>query len=118
MTGRALLLRCPDCGSGGVFDSRMRMRHRCRNCGLRFEQIEGTWIGAVGLNTIVTFTVLFVVLLGGLLLSWPGRPGWAVIASVVTTAALLPVIFFPWSKTLWLVIELAMRPPEESGRSR
>jgi hypothetical protein len=121
MTRRALVLRCPVCGGGGLFAGRSpgkRGRFRlglpesCPTCRLRFDREAGHWTGSLGLNVIVSFTALFVVLMGGVLLTWPNPPT-AVIATVAITVSLLvPLVFAPWSSTLWLVIDLRLRPLE------
>ena len=91
------------------------MKVACPRCGLRFTRLEGQWSGDIGINTIVTFSLLYVVLLGGTLLMWGDvRVGLlAVIAAVVVLV--FPVLFVPVAKTLWLAIDLVMRPiqPDE-----
>ncbi len=88
------------------------MLDRCPRCGLRFERIEGHWTGALGLNTIVSFGALLIVLLAGFLLTWPDPPALAIGVAAVAVAILLPLLFFPFSKTLWLAGDLLMRPLE------
>lgn len=114
MVGRALLLRCPVCGSGGLFGPRRRpllgLPPRCGGCGLAFAREAGHWTGSWGLNVMVSFTALFAVLAVGIALSWPDPPGWPLAIVAIGVALLLPVVFAPWSATLWLVIDLRMRP--------
>lgn len=100
------------CGQSGVFTSWFTMRDRCSRCGLRFERIEGHWLGSLGLNTIVSFTALFGVLLAGMVITWPDPPVVPLVAVGVGTAVLVPLLFFPFSRTLWTAIDLAMRPLE------
>jgi hypothetical protein len=61
---------------------------------------------------IVSFTTLFVVLIGGFVLTWPNPPAVALSVIAGSVALLVPVVFAPWSATLWLVISLVMRPLE------
>lgn len=88
------------------------MIERCPRCGLRFQRIEGHWSGDLGINTIVSFGALFVTLIGGFALTYPDVPGVALFATAVGVALLVPVVFFPFSKTIWLAIDLMMRPLE------
>lgn len=88
------------------------MLARCPGCGLCFERIEGHWSGDLGLNTIVSFSALFVVVLGTTLLTWPDVDMTLVATLAGGTAVGVPLVFFPFSKTLWLAIDLAMRPLE------
>ena len=38
---RGLLLRCPDCGQAGIYESLLQVRHHCPNCGLLFQREQG-----------------------------------------------------------------------------
>src|SRR5690348_537962 len=50
--GRALLLRCPRCGGGGLLRGWLKMQDRCPTCGLALERGEKSdfWIGAYVFN--------------------------------------------------------------------
>ncbi len=53
--------------------------------------------------------VLFV---GTLVMTWPGPP-WDLLQYGLPALALLtPLIFYPFSKTLFLALDLTIRPPE------
>lgn len=110
MLARGLARRCPVCGQGGLFRRWFTMVERCPRCGLRFERIEGHWLGALGLNTIVSFAALFVVVVAGLVLSHPGYAMVPLAVAAGATAVLVPLAFYPFSKTLWTAIDLLMRP--------
>ena len=87
------------------------MQERCPRCDFRLERIEGHWLGALGINTIVTFSAVLIAVVVGFLATYPGPLAPAVVA-VVATAVVVPLAFFPVSKTLWSAIDLAMRPLE------
>lgn len=94
------------------------MVEECPRCGLRFHRLAGHWTGDIGLNTIVTFTLLFFVLLGITLATWPDvnlrlLGGAAAIAAIV-----VPLAFHPFSKTIWLAFDLAIRPLEPGEAPR
>lgn len=55
MLARGAVTHCPVCGSGGLFRRGVVMVERCPRCRLRFERVEGHWIGAIGMNTIISF---------------------------------------------------------------
>lgn len=117
MLARAMALRCPVCGSGGLFGRRrgllqLGLPQQCPGCALRFGREAGHWTGSWGLNVTVSFTALFVTLGVGLALAWPDPPGWGLAVVALSVALVLPVLFAPWSATLWLVIDLAFRPLE------
>jgi uncharacterized protein (DUF983 family) len=91
----------------------------CPRCGLRFEREEGQWVGAIIVNFAVGMLVLVAVLAAGLLLTWPDVPwtGLTVVAVVMVVA--VPIVLYPWSKTVWVAIDLLMhrneRPLEWMG---
>jgi hypothetical protein len=86
------------------------MAERCPTCTLRFERVDGHWIGSLGTNTTVVFGVMFAVLLSASLLSYPDPPGAWLLWTEVALAVLGPVLFFPSSRMLWTAIDLLMRP--------
>lgn len=112
MLARGLVHRCPVCGQGGLFTRWFTLTERCPRCGLRFERIEGHWLGALGLNTIVSFSVLFVAVVAALVASHPGYETIPLAGVAVAAAVLVPLAFYPSSKTMWTAIDLAMRPLE------
>jgi uncharacterized protein (DUF983 family) len=110
LLARGLRARCPVCGGGGLVTGWFRLRETCPTCGLHVDRLEGQWSGDIGINTIVTFALLYVVLLGGTLVMW-GDVNIALLAGIATGVVLVfPVLFIPVAKTLWLAIDLAMRP--------
>jgi uncharacterized protein (DUF983 family) len=113
LLARGLALRCPLCGASGLFRRWFALRQRCPRCNFRLEQrIEGHWLGSLGINTIVSFGALFVTMVVGVALAYPdGGLGPLLVVSVLV-AVLVPLVFFPFSKTLWSAIDLAMRPLE------
>ena len=88
------------------------MKTHCPRCNLRFERIEGHWTGDLGINTIVSFGLLLVVLFVGTFAFWPSPPVIGMIIAAVAVAALVPLLFYPFSKTIWLALDLMMRPLE------
>jgi uncharacterized protein (DUF983 family) len=111
---RGLLRRCPLCGGGGVFVTFFRVRDRCPRCNFPINREEGHWLGAVGINTIVTLTLLFVTMVVAFLLTIDERRAAPIFISCFLVAGLTPLLFFGSSQTLWSAIDLAMRPLEPS----
>ncbi|MEL6981326.1 MAG: DUF983 domain-containing protein [Actinomycetota bacterium] len=109
---RGATLACPACGARGHFRQWIRMSKRCHRCGLEFERIEGHWIGAIGLNTIVSFGALLVFLIVGVALTIPDIPVRPLVLGNIVVALVVPVLFYPASRTLWTAIDVAMRPLE------
>jgi uncharacterized protein (DUF983 family) len=109
---RGLLRRCPVCGGGDVFQTWFEVRDRCPRCHFPIRREEGHWIGAVGINMIVTLGALMLTLLVGFLLTWDNRRAAPIFISSFAVALVVPLTFFGSSQTLWSAIDLAMRPLE------
>ena len=113
---RALTRRCPYCASPGVYDGYFALRERCPRCGVRFEREEGYFLGAYALNLIVAeflglglaIVLIFKTELQHLPLIWQ-----EVIA--VALAIAFPVILFPFSRTVWIALDLMFHPPGRGG---
>ncbi len=112
LLARGLARRCPLCGGGGMFETFFRVKPRCPRCSFPIHREEGHWIGAIGMNTIVTFALLFITMIGSFLLTIDDRRAAAVLVPSFLVAGLTPVLFFGSSQTLWSAIDLAMRPLE------
>ena len=82
----------------------------CAGCGLRFERQEGYWVGAVAVNTVATIVVFAGTFVLALVLTWPDVPWTTVTIVVVVVNVAFPIVFYPWSKTLWLATDLAVHP--------
>ena len=106
---RGAAKRCARCGTGGLFRRWFVMRERCPSCGLQFADEDGYWLGAMMINTAMTFAVFVVVLLAGLIVTWPDPPVVPLVIVVVAVNAVVPIIGYPFSKTLWVAMERAFR---------
>lgn len=109
---RAIRLRCPRCGAGGVFERWVVMADECHSCRLRFGREQGYWLGAVAINTVVTIGAFAVTLVTWAALTWPDPPWSAITVAGVAVSALTPVLFHPVSRMLWMALEGAVRPDD------
>jgi uncharacterized protein (DUF983 family) len=110
---RALRLRCPHCGGGPIFTRWSRLLPACPVCGLGLERgEEGYWLGAYFFNLVAMETVFSVWMAGFLLETWPDPPWTVFQLSTVVLMVVCPIVFFPYSKTLFLAFDLLMRPPD------
>jgi len=112
MLGRGVTRRCPRCGAGHVFASWFRMVERCPGCALQFERENDFFLGAYVVNLGVTEGLLLVGLFAYIFaaVNDPDLPVAPVLAVTIVLAILGPVAFFPFSRTIWSAIDLAMRP--------
>jgi uncharacterized protein (DUF983 family) len=105
--------RCPICGGGTMFRGWFTLLPRCRACGLSFErdEREDYWLGAFLVNFIVTEVVFAIFLLAVLVATWPD-PSWPLITwGGAVQMILTAIVFYPYSKALWLAADLIFRPP-------
>ena len=112
--GRALRLRCPRCGGGGILRSWLKMKDRCPTCGLALERGESSdfWIGAYVFNLATGELIAIGIPLLWVIVAWPAPPWTKVEVVAVVLAVSLPFVFFPFSRTLWLAWDLSFRPFE------
>jgi uncharacterized protein (DUF983 family) len=107
MLWRGATRRCPRCGRGRLFTRWFTMVPDCPRCGMHYEREQGYWVGAVAVNfTIVAFVfVLVMTIFMGLTL--PDIPVASLLMTLVPLMLFGPAIIYPYSKTLWVAIDLA-----------
>ncbi|MFL5758651.1 MAG: DUF983 domain-containing protein [Thermomicrobiales bacterium] len=111
---RAMTRRCPYCGARGIFSNWFSLRESCPNCGAVFVREEGYFLGAYALNLIVAeFIGLGVVII---ILFQIDLSLWEQEFLAVGAAIVLPVLFFPFARTLWMALDLVVDP--ETGEKR
>lgn len=110
---RALRLRCPNCGTAGLFTSWYRMRDECLGCGIRTERGEdGYVVGAYMFNIVAAELVWAVLVSVTTLATWPNPPWSLLLYGGGALMLVLPFLFYPFSKTIFLAFDLLFRPAE------
>jgi uncharacterized protein (DUF983 family) len=102
---RGIGKRCPRCGERDTFLTWFRMRRTCPRCEWRFEKEEGGYLGAMVLNYVVAIGLWIAVLVVGLVLTVPDVPVLPLTIVSVVVLVLVPLSFYPRSKTLWAAVE-------------
>ena len=107
---RAAMLRCPACGSGGLFESWFKLKERCPGGGLLFGRDPGYELGAMALSLIFAEGIWAVSFVTILVMTWPNPP-WTFLqwGSVVLMIG-LPLLMFPFTRTLALALDVLIRP--------
>jgi uncharacterized protein (DUF983 family) len=109
---RALVLRCPSCGGGPLFKHWLKIQPACLRWGLRLEREEGSFSGSFSVNLVVTELVWLGAFAGILIATWPSPP-WSLLQwGSVTLMVIFPLLFYPFSKTIWIAIDLGLHPLE------
>jgi uncharacterized protein (DUF983 family) len=118
LTRRALRRRCPRCGSAGIWSSWFQMKHACPTCGQVFErgEAEDFWIGAYLINLVVA-ELMAVVIAAVLWIAASPVLSFNVLWGIsMVLAVVMPVVFYPFSRDLWLAWDLHFRPAEIGDR--
>lgn len=99
---RGLLLRCPQCGQGEVFQGYLRFRDRCRACSADFKAADAGDGPAVFVILIVGAIVapLLIVLQFGLDL-----PGWLALTLTMAAAIVLCLALLPPFKSVLFALQ-------------
>jgi uncharacterized protein (DUF983 family) len=103
---------CAVCGRRGLTRRWVTLREDCPRCGFHFERKPGHFTGAVGMSTIVTFGLLLITLVVGMTIQWPDIRSGPLLAVMLPIAVFVPLVFHPTAKTLWVAIDLTMKPLE------
>jgi hypothetical protein len=113
MLGRGLVKRCPFCGSGGLFQGWFNMRERCPSCHHHFSQEEGFFIGSYALNFAITEGLVLACIVPYIVISGMhpeiDRPVLPFVIAAMAAAVVGPIVFYPFSRTLWVAIDLIVR---------
>ncbi len=116
LIGRAIRLRCPNCGVGAVLRPYATVHEHCGVCGFRFTRSADSYFSGAMLTNLAVAEGLFALIFAtAIITSWPDVPwdtlGWALPLGVAT----MPVLLFPFAKVAWLTFDVAFRPiqPEE-----
>jgi len=111
LLGRAVLLRCPNCGGAGLFEGFFGIKQRCPTCGMLLERGESDYfLGAYTMNLIAVEILLAVGFLVVMLVTWPNPPWDALQYGGVVLSVLGAVLCYPFAKTTWLALDLIFRP--------
>ncbi|MDB4909912.1 MAG: putative rane protein [Gemmatimonadetes bacterium] len=115
MLGRALTLRCPNCGSRGLLRNWFKLNERCPRCGLRVEREGHDYMaGSLMFNIVLAEMIFAAAFVAYLIITWP-HPNWNMLEIVAPAGmAIAPFVLFPFSKLVWLAADLALRPPHAS----
>lgn len=81
------------------------MRRACPRCEWRFEKEEGGYLGAMVLDYVVGIGLWIAVLVVGLVLTVPDVPVLPLTLVSVAVLVLVPLGFYPRSKTIWAAVE-------------
>lgn len=106
-----MLLRCPQCGGGPLFDGLLRSRESCPQCGLQLERgEEGYRNSGLFLNLLLSGFLFLVVMVGVVTATWPTPPWNLIQYGGAALVVLLPIGLYRHVRVLFLAYDLYMRP--------
>jgi uncharacterized protein (DUF983 family) len=80
----------------------------CPRCGLHFEREAGYWTGAMAVNISVAGGLFAVAFMATLAFTIPDVPVVPLLAVFVPIMIVLPIAFYPYSKTIWMAFDRAV----------
>lgn len=105
----ALRMRCPLCSHHPITHSFGEIVEHCPGCGYEFEKGEsGYFVGAMIINTAICILAFLLTFGVGLAITWPDVPWTALTYVCLAVMVVLPVWFYPRSKTVWVWLDLAV----------
>lgn len=111
LLGRALLRHCPECGGKHIFANWFTIKDACPRCGYVFAREGGYFLGAYAVN-LVAAEFITVALLVWFLIETDYH--WVTLELIfIPMGILLPLILFPYSRMLWMAIDLYFSPENQ-----
>ncbi len=84
------------------------MHDQCGHCGFVFERAQGYFVGAIYLNYVFTIALCLAAFLG--LERWSDLSSTTVVTVCTVCSVALPLLFFRYSRSLWLSVEYLLNP--------
>lgn len=100
------------CGHRGISRHMASVEDSCPTCALDLERQVGSFIGGIGLNTIIAFVGLLVVLTAGFIATEGRASVGGILIPALAVALLLPTFFYARSRLGWVALELRWWPLE------
>jgi uncharacterized protein (DUF983 family) len=116
MITRGLTKRCARCGSGKLFGHYLTMVPDCPRCGLHFEREHGYWAGALAINIMSVGGLFAISFLVAMILTVPDVPVGLMLAIFVPMMLIGPIVWYPFSKTIWVAVDRAFLNPAGADR--
>ncbi len=94
-----LLLRCPNCHTGRMFDSYFHMRPLCPVCGLEFERASGEITGGMGVSIVAA---LFLSIVAAAIIGFSSVPVLPTLLLCGFGIIVFVIAFYPVSRGIWV----------------
>lgn len=107
---RGIIKHCPNCGGSDLFTRWWTMKRNCPTCGMKFDRDAGYGTGAMIVNTAATIGAFLIVFVAIMVATWPDVPWTTALVITIVVNTIVPIVFYPWSKTIFLGMDMAVRP--------
>jgi uncharacterized protein (DUF983 family) len=115
LISRALLRRCPQCGGKGIFKNYLELRETCPTCAYRFDREEGYFLGSYGIGVVLSGLIPLILLIFAFKYT---DLDWVTLELIfIPMAILLPLILFPFTRTMWMMIDLIVDQSEKQDKN-
>ena len=115
---RAAKRACPVCGRPGIFESWFRLKDRCPSCGYDFSREPGYWVTAIIVNMAVIEGLFLSLFIGVVVFTAPDVNWPLILVAGVIMNVVFPIFFYPYSKTLWMALDLSVHPLNDEDAAR
>jgi uncharacterized protein (DUF983 family) len=112
---RGLKLKCPACGEGALYKSVFKMHERCPSCGLVYGREQGYFVGAIYINVMATEALILLVYLVSIFTASISDS--VLFPLLIVMAVALPLIFFRFSRGLWMSIDHIVSPRHDHRKT-
>ncbi len=107
---RCLRASCPNCGKEKIHHSWLLIHNKCQSCGMLIKRGNGFYIGPICLNYgIVAFGLICPILITSF--AFNVSIYFTLVLSIILSL-FCPIIFYPYSWSLWLMIYYLCFPKE------
>jgi uncharacterized protein (DUF983 family) len=111
---RALRLRCPTCGAGGLRSNWVTFKPACPRCALRLDRGETDFfLGAYLVNLIIAELIAAGFIATMIVATWPDVPWTLITYCGALLVVVAPLVTYPFSRISWLAIDLIFQPAGE-----
>lgn len=112
MIVRSLLRRCPNCGNHQAwFVSWFKQGERCVGCGVkRTRDTDGHELGSMTIASVVNIVLIMIAIGIAIAITAPDVPVLTLYIVLASAALVFPVLTWPITHTLWMAIDLILRP--------
>ncbi|HLY30310.1 MAG TPA: DUF983 domain-containing protein [Ktedonobacterales bacterium] len=106
---RGVRLRCPRCGQGKLYRRlwTLTMYTECPVCHWVYEREEGYWTGAMAIDLVAAELLVAVLIITFNVQGYQLLPQFAI---GIPLAIVLPIIFYPHAKSLWMTLDFLLHP--------